>query len=188
MPLEPWYAAIMPAPTRLSLVELHHQPLSADRGRDRDSVNQVAHLPAENLLLLQGLISLRLPRKLCNRPELESLIGHLHHAAKVVWPGRTFLHRMINLLEGFWFARSWAPSQQQKSIAYKELFPVVIAAHVWGHWWCRKHVLFHSDNDAVVHIVNSMTSKVPCLMRLLRNLLLVVARIALPFLPNMCLV
>ena len=26
------------------------------------------------------------------------LIGHLHYAATVVWPGRTFLHRMIYLL------------------------------------------------------------------------------------------
>ena len=39
-----------------------------------------------------------LPRKWCNRHEPESLIGHLHHAAKVVWPGRTFLHHMIDLL------------------------------------------------------------------------------------------
>jgi len=30
--------------------------------------------------------------------QLESLISHLHHAAKVVWPGCTFLRRMINLL------------------------------------------------------------------------------------------
>ena len=36
--------------------------------------------------------------KWCFRWELESLIGHLHHAAKVVWPGRTFLRRMIDLL------------------------------------------------------------------------------------------
>ena len=28
----------------------------------------------------------------------ESLTGHLYHAAKVVWPGRTFLHRMIDRL------------------------------------------------------------------------------------------
>ena len=38
-------------------------------------------------------------------------------------------------LKGYWFAGSWAPSKQQQSIAYKELFPVVIAAHVWGHMW-----------------------------------------------------
>ena len=52
-------------------------------------------------------------------------------------------------LKGFWFVGSWAPSQQQQSITYKELFPVVIAAHIWGLWWCRKRVLFCSDNDAV---------------------------------------
>ena len=32
--------------------------------------------------------------------ELESLVGLLHHAAKVVAPGRSFLHRMIALLKG----------------------------------------------------------------------------------------
>ena len=67
-------------------------------------------------------------------------------------------------LKGYWFAGSWAPSQQQQSIAYKELFPVVIAAHVWGHMWCKRHVLFHYDNEAVVHILNTRTSKVPTII------------------------
>ena len=67
------------------------------------------------------------------------------------------------------------PAQQQQSIVYKELFPVVVAAHLWGHQWCCKHVLFHSDNDAVVHILNSRTSKVSCLMRLLHSLLFAAA-------------
>ena len=137
----------------------------------------------------------------------ESLIGHLHHAAKVVWPGRTFLRRLIDLLccfrnrdhpirinrefrqdllwwqrflsswhgvgfwlypgmspladievtsdaagslgfgaysRGQWFYGPWSPTQAQQSIAYKELFPVVIAAHLWGSHWSRKHVLFRS--------------------------------------------
>ena len=76
---------------------------------------------------------------------------------------------------------SWAPSQQQQSIAYKELFPVVIAAHVWGHMWCKRHVLFCSDNEAVVHILNTRTSKVPSLMQLLRSLLLSAARHSFSF-------
>ena len=66
-----------------------------------DSVNQVAHLPAQKLSALKELISSWLPRKWCNRQDLESLIGHLHHAAKVVWPGRTFLRHMIDLLSCF---------------------------------------------------------------------------------------
>ena len=213
-------------------------------GIELDSVNQEARLPAQKLSALKELISSWLPRKWCNRQDLESLIGHLHHAAKVVWPGRTFLRRMIDLLSRFrrrdhpvrlnrefhldlrwwhhflsdwhgvsfclfpglvpeagvevssdaagsigfgaylkdyWFAGSWAPSQQQQSVAYKEFFPVVIAAHVWGHMWCKRHVLFHSDNEAVVHILNTRTSKVPSLMQLLRSLLLSAARHSFSF-------
>ena len=37
----------------------------------------------------------------CTKRQLQSLIGHLHHAAKVVWPGRAFIRRMINLLHFF---------------------------------------------------------------------------------------
>ena len=67
-------------------------------GIELDSYNQVARLPQEKLLAIQNMIGSWLPRRWCNRHELESLIGHLHHAAKVVWPGRTFLRRMIDLL------------------------------------------------------------------------------------------
>ena len=37
------------------------------------------------------------------------------------------------------------------SIAYKELFPVVLAAHVWGP---HSHILFHVDNETEVRILN----------------------------------
>ena len=84
-------------------------------------------------------------------------------------------------LEGMWFTDSWMPSQREQFIAYKELFPVVVSAHVWGHLWCRRHVLFRSDNDSVVHILNARTSKVPCLMHLLRSLLLAAARHSFSF-------
>ncbi|CAH3139608.1 unnamed protein product [Pocillopora meandrina] len=51
-------------------------------------------------------------------------------------------------------------------------------------WWqymcggrrCEKHVLFRSDNKAVVQMLNSRTSKIPFLMQLLGNLLLSAAR------------
>lgn len=50
-------------------------------GIELDSVNRVVHLPVEKLSALQDLISSWLPRQWCNRQELESLIGHLHHTA-----------------------------------------------------------------------------------------------------------
>ena len=83
--------------------------------------------------------------------------------------------------QGQWFYGSWALPQQSQSIAYKKLFPVAIAAFVWGPQWCKRHVLFRSDNDAVVHMLNSRTSKIPCLMRLLRHLLLSAARHSFSF-------
>lgn len=195
-------------------------------GIELDSIRQVARLPLDKLLALKELIQSWLPRCWCNRRELESLIRHLHHAAKVVWPGRAFLRWMIDFLccfrrkdhpirlncefqldlqwwhqflsswhgvsfwlypgmsaatdlkvtsdaagsigfgayfRGQWFYGPWAPSQAQHSIAYKELFPVVIAAHLWGPLWTKRHVLFRSDNEAVVAILTLRTSKVPAL-------------------------
>ena len=55
----------------------------------------MARLPAEKLKALQELIASWLARTWCNRQELESLIGHLHHAVKVVWPGQTFCVRWL---------------------------------------------------------------------------------------------
>ena len=78
--------------------------------------------------------------------------------------------------QGQWFHGPWSHAQAHQSIAYKELFPVVIAAHLWGAQWSRKHVLFRSDNQAVVALLTSRTSRVPVLMHLLRELLLSAAR------------
>ena len=36
------------------------------------------------------------------------------------------------------------------SIAYKELFPIILAVPLWGHQWSVKRVEFCSDNTAVV--------------------------------------
>ena len=57
-------------------------------GIELDSVNQVAHFPEDKLLALRDLIHSWMPCRWYRKRELESLIGHLPHAAKVVWPGR----------------------------------------------------------------------------------------------------
>lgn len=67
-------------------------------GIELDSVEQYTRLPEEKLAALRELITSWRHRGWCSWAQLESLIGHLHQAAKVVWPGCTFLHRMIDLL------------------------------------------------------------------------------------------
>ena len=69
-----------------------------------------------------------------------------------------------------WFNGRWSPLQLPLSIAYNELFPVV-----WGPCWSHRRILFHIHNEAVVHILNSQTSKDPNIMHLLCNLLKVAA-------------
>lgn len=204
-----------------------------------NTVDQTARLPQDKLTALKSLIDSWVNKRVCNRQQLESLIGHLHHAAKVVWPGRSFIRRMIDLLCCFrnnnhpirlneefrldlhwwhkflsqwhgvqfwlfpglspavdvevtsdaagaigygafygneWFNGSWQEAQWGLSIAYKELFPIVLAADLWGSKWHKCHVLFRSDNEAVVAILNSRTSRVPCIMHLVRHLLMSAAR------------
>ena len=53
-----------------------------------------------------------------------------------------------------WFNGSWVSCKASQSSAYKELFPVVLAAPIWGPQWSRNHVMFRCDNK-VVHILNS---------------------------------
>lgn len=66
-----------------------------------DSIRQTARLPPKKFHRTATLLQSWARRRTCHRPELESLIGHLHHACKVVRPGRAFLRRMIELLAHF---------------------------------------------------------------------------------------
>ena len=52
-------------------------------------------------------------------------------------------------------------------MAYRELFPVVVAATLWGSRWSTRQVEFRSDNMAVVEFLQSGTSRDPNLMALL---------------------
>ena len=75
----------------------------------------------------------------------------------------------------------WSPLQLPLSIAYKELFPIVLAASLWGHQWSAKWVEFRSDNTAVVKVLRSGTSRYLNLMMLLRHLSQLAARHSLTF-------
>ncbi len=208
-------------------------------GIELDSILQIARLPTVKLAALKQLLLEWQQKKWCTRTQLESLVGKLHHACHVVWPGRTFVRCMINLMCGFrnpdhpirlnaacrldlqwwidfveewngtkffllpglmpladlwvtsdaagsigygavyhqqWFNHVWLPAQRPLSIAYKEFFPVVVAAHLWGVRWANRRVCFQLDNASVVYILNSRTSRENHIMALLRSLLGVAAR------------
>ena len=73
------------------------------------------------------------------------------------------------LVEGLgWFQIRWPDDWQDQEITFKELVPVVAAAAVWGPGWAGQHIQFHSDNLAVVTILNTRTARTPPLVHLLR--------------------
>ena len=208
-------------------------------GIELDTVVETVRLPTDKFTAIYNTLQQWSSFKWCRKTDLQSLIGLLHHACKVVWPGRTFLRRMIDLISCFrndshpihlngefikdlqwwldffsqwndisfflfpdfapppnlsistdasgaigygthmssdWFNGQWLPHQPCLSIAYKELFPVVLAEGLWGIQWSRQPILFQVDNEAVVHILNARTSPDPNIMHLLRSLHLVAAQ------------
>ena len=80
-----------------------------------------------------------------------------------------------------WFVGRWSPLQLPLSIAYKELFPIVLAASLWGHQWSAKRMEFRSDNTAMAEVLRSGTSCNSNLMVLLRHLSLLAARHSFAF-------
>ena len=213
-------------------------------GIELDSVLLQARLPKDKFDNTTALLEQWSHKRSCKRKDLESLIGHLQHACKVVPQGRSFLRRMINLLCAFrredhpirlnreffldltwwrelfrswngcsflqypqwaplpdfevssdasgalgygalfqrqWFSGSWLASQVSQSIEYKELFPIVVAAYVWGPLWTSKRVNFRSDNSSVVAILRSGTSRAPDIMVLVRYLCLLAAHHSFSF-------
>ena len=69
-----------------------------------------------------------------------------------------------------WFQLQWPPAT-----AAKEMIPIVIAAILWGKNWQGLSVRFHSDNSAVVALLNSGSVRDDSMMHLMRCLTFVAA-------------
>ncbi len=55
----------------------------------------VLRLPKEKIEVLNSLITEWLEKKFSMKKELQSLVGKLQHACRVVRPSKTFLKRML---------------------------------------------------------------------------------------------
>ena len=84
-----------------------------------------------------------------------------------------------------WFCGPWSASQLPQSIAYKELFPIVVAAYLWGPQWSLRRVEFLCDNELVVAVLSSGTSRDPKLMVLMCFLALLVVRHSFSLRPHL---
>ena len=199
-----------------------------------DSVRMEARLPGDKIERLRVAFDIFQKRRSCTLKELQSLIGSLNFACKVIPPGRPYLQRMIELtrnvkqphhhiklsagffkdlemwkqfivnwngasfflssawedseclelhtdasgvlgyggfFRGKWFQGKWEPHQQlgqpEISIAWQELFAIVVACHIWGESLQNKRIILNCDNESVANIVNFKRSRIPRAMDLL---------------------
>ena len=58
-------------------------------------------------------------------------------------------------------------------ISVLELYPIVLGVHLWATQLKNKQVLFYSDNESIVHVINKQTSKHKGLLALVRQLVLI---------------
>jgi hypothetical protein len=84
---------------------------------------------------------------------------------------------------GHWFSEPWPKPLQRFiteedifSIAFRELYPIVVAALLWGEFWKKRRIVFLCDNQATAAIINKGRSKCPTIMTLVRRLIYCAAR------------
>ena len=66
----------------------------------------------------------------------------------------------------------WKSSSLMSDITFLELVPIVLAMCLFKTQFCDKKILFHTDNKALVEILNKKSSKSKQVMQLVRPLIL----------------
>ena len=95
-------------------------------------------------------------------PDMELYTDASDTGYRAYWNGKSFNTR-------------WTSAQAVFSIAWRELYAILVACATWGHLWVRKRILFHCDNAAVVAIWQRGSCKCPHLMSLVRHLFFLAA-------------
>ena len=82
---------------------------------------------------------------------------------------------------GAFFNKSWSyiawpdsmSLEVRRDITYLELFPILMALWIWRDKFTSRKLLLNTDNMALVHILNSMSSKSPRVMSLIRPIVFI---------------
>ena len=69
-----------------------------------------------------------------------------------------------------WFNGQWETWWKDQNITLLELVPIVLAIETWGRLLMNKAAVFHTDNQALVSVINKQTSKESHVMTLVRRL------------------
>ena len=95
----------------------------------------------------------------------------------------------VAMFDKHWCFEQWPAAWKRFNITILELFPIFLAIIViWGPLMRDKYIVFSSNNQAVVEIINRQTSKEFSLMALLRHFVLCTLKFNIFFMLNTSLV
>ena len=69
-----------------------------------------------------------------------------------------------------WCYGKWPSDWQYQNIAILEFYPIVLSLYLWGATMSNQCVLFFTDNESLVHVINKQTCKDRVLMVFVRKL------------------
>ena len=85
------------------------------------------------------------------------------------------------VLGSSWFYRAWSQQWVNQKITLLELYPIVLAVQIWGNRLANGPIMFYTDNQALVPIINKQSSKDKAIMCLVRKLLITCLRFNILF-------
>ncbi|KAL9951074.1 hypothetical protein ACROYT_G043670 [Oculina patagonica] len=69
-----------------------------------------------------------------------------------------------------WCCGKWPSDWLNKNIAFLEFYPIVLSLYLWGHLIQNRCILFFTDNEALVYIINKQSCRDRDLMFFVRKL------------------
>ena len=80
------------------------------------------------------------------------------------------------VLGSSWFYGTWSQQWVNQNITLLELYLIVLAVQIWGNRLTNGRIIFHTDNQALVPIINKQSSKDRAIMCLVRKLVITCLR------------
>ena len=74
------------------------------------------------------------------------------------------------IYRSYWLYGPFPDKWKNLNITFLELYPIVLAVNVWGHLMQNHSILFTTDNEALVYIINKQSSKDALIMTGIRKL------------------
>ena len=72
-----------------------------------------------------------------------------------------------------WHYGKWPASWRHRTIACLEFYSIVLILYLWGKDMTNRRILFFTDNEALVHVINKQSCWDKDLMTFVRKLVLV---------------